>query len=173
MSDAPQIRKIHLRYCIPLLRLSGSTTHFPPTQFSMAVKQRRAFRDSFGCSFGLCFFVLLLNIKHLVSTQAFAVSSTQENVRKCPCTFRTTLFYCSANNELKKGLKEAKHSVDEHLTAIGGRTDPKKSHFSASFSQMMNSPTILLFCRQMEEAGWFKKALRQLNCPWSRSQSLS
>lgn len=116
MSDAPQITKIHLRYCIPLLRLSGSTMHFLPTQFSMAVKQRRAFRDSCGCSFGLCSFALFLNIKHLVYTQAFAVSSTWEHVHKCPRTFRTTLFCCIADRELKKGLKDAKHSIDEHLT---------------------------------------------------------
>lgn len=173
MSDAPQRRKIHLGYCIPLLRLSGSTMHFLPTQFSMAVKQRRAFRDSFGCPFGLRFFVLFLNLKHLVSTRAFAVSSTREHVHKHLCTFRTIPFCCSADKELKKGLKEAKHSTDQHLAAIGGRRDPKKSHFSASFSQTVTSATILMFCRQMEEAGWFKKALRQLNCPQSRSQSLS
>lgn len=104
---------------------------------------------------GFCFV-----LKHVVSPHTFVVSSTWEHKR--PYTFRTTLLCSSADKELKIGLKEAKHSIDERFTAIRGRTD-LKSHFSASFSQ-----TILVFCRQMEEAGWFKIALRQLNYPQSR-----
>jgi len=106
VSDAPQIRKIHLRYYILLLRLSGSTTHFLPTQFSTATKQSRAFRGVFGWSFSLPFFNLFSNITHLVSIHAFALSSTREHVHKCPGTFGTTLFCCSADKELKNGLKE-------------------------------------------------------------------
>lgn len=78
VSDAPQIRKIHLRYCIPLLRFSGLTTHFLPPHFSMAGNMRRAFRDTFGCSLELwgffCFVLkhrtvwsLFVLLQHLVT----------------------------------------------------------------------------------------------------------
>lgn len=60
VSDAPQIRKIRLRYCIPLLRFYGSTTHFLPTCLSMAGNMRGVFRGTFGCSLGLCFFCFIL-----------------------------------------------------------------------------------------------------------------
>jgi len=58
-----------------------------------------------------------------------------------------------------------------NTSAIRSRTELEKSHFPFAFSQTIDSPTILTFYKEMEEAGWFKKALRQLNCPLSRSQT--